>query len=194
MVPRTNGEVTPATEYEARLRGTAIHRLIEWLSQGERDGDPAGRLPGLARELGITDDDPRLGDWFEEARRVVTAPALASVFRPGPETAAHNEVSLLFEHAGRPVQRIVDRLLVSPHELTIVDYKTRRLSAGADIHALARAHAAQLGLYAIGARRLWPDGRPVRLLVVFTAGPVAVELPVDEALRAADVPAPSRGE
>ncbi len=181
------GAATP--DDEARLRGTAIHRMLERLT--EPNGMEADDwLPTLARELRIRPDDRRLRDWLAEARRVVEAPALARLFDPDGYTEARNEVPLLFTHGGRQVRAVIDRLIVSPDELVVVDYKTRRLSAGDVPTTLAMEHAGQLGRYALGLRRIWPDDRPIRLLVVFTVRAAAVEIPLDAALERAGERAP----
>ncbi|WP_018231935.1 UvrD-helicase domain-containing protein [Thioalkalivibrio thiocyanodenitrificans] len=152
---------------DARLRGVAIHRLLEWLTSGQKEPD-AALCRRLAAEQALDPDHPELADWLAEARAVVADPALAAVFAPQPGTRDYNEVPLQYTHAdGRTVYGIIDRLRVTEERVLLVDYKTHRVADYAAARRLAERYAAPMALYAEGVRRLWP-GRTVQGLLLFT--------------------------
>jgi ATP-dependent helicase/nuclease subunit A len=65
------------------------------------------------------------------------------------------------------VYGIVDRLLLFPDSVWVVDYKTHQGAAPENLNALAAPYRRQLGYYGEGAKRLWPDKR-VRTFLLFT--------------------------
>lgn len=149
---------------DARLRGVAIHRLLDWLSSGR----PAeGLLPRLAGELGLPAEAPELEDWLEEAQAVITAPELAGLFDPGRYERALNEVPLLYTGPEGRVHGVIDRLLLLRERALIVDYKTHRTAGAQERAALCERYRPQLELYAEGVRRLFP-GRRVEAALLFT--------------------------
>jgi ATP-dependent helicase/nuclease subunit A len=160
-------EATPA----ARRRGTILHRMLQGLSEGEASADILARVrrewPGAS---GIE-------ELIDEAQRVVAAAELRAFFDPQLFDAAHNELPLLYERDGLPVYGIVDRVVVRPTEIVVLDYKTHAGIEPHEIAALAAAYFAQLRAYAAGAARIWP-GRRVRALLVFTGCVGVVEVPL----------------
>lgn len=156
------GGVSPGSgDEDARLRGLLVHRLLELLSEGE---DAA--VARVAREQGLAADNPLLVACDAEARAVLAEPALAHLFAPG--TRAWNEVPVCYEHAGRVVHGVIDRLVDDGEVLWLVDYKSHRHARADNLAALAADYREQMGWYAEGVRRLWP-GRTVRPLLLFTA-------------------------
>lgn len=155
----------PAEEDEdARLRGVAIHRLLDWLSSGQGP-EPARRR--LAGELGLPAEAPELGAWLAEAQAVVTAPELAELFDPRRYLRALNEVPLLYTLPEGRVHGVIDRLLLTPDRALIIDYKTHRIGDPREQAALCERYRVQLELYAEGVRRLFPDRR-VEAALLFT--------------------------
>jgi ATP-dependent helicase/nuclease subunit A len=152
---------------DARLRGVAIHRLLEWLAAGAEDTDETlGRR--LAAELGLEPSHPDLTGWLAEARAVVRDPELAMVFAPVREIRDHCEVPLQYTDTdGRTVYGIIDRLRVGPERILLIDYKTHRVADEAAARRVAQGYAAPMALYAEGVRRLWP-GRTVERRLLFT--------------------------
>jgi ATP-dependent helicase/nuclease subunit A len=74
---------------------------------------------------------------------------------------------------GRLVEIVgqIDRLAETPHEVLIADFKTGPPKAASDC---PQSYVVQLALYAAAVRKLYP-GKTVRALLVWTAGPAAVE-------------------
>lgn len=168
----------PAAREQARLRGEAIHRMLQLLSEGVAGDDAMERVAQrVAAEQGLQTDPVTLKEWQEEATAVVRSPALTHLFRAETFERAWNEVPIQFRQNGRQIHGIIDRVVLREDAVWLIDYKTRPL-AGQAIAEAAEAHRAQLTLYARGAARLWP-GRRLRLGVVFTALPAWVELTLD---------------
>ncbi|HYW03762.1 MAG TPA: UvrD-helicase domain-containing protein [Gammaproteobacteria bacterium] len=158
----------------ARLRGIAVHRLLEWLTR-EPSPDPATLPEALAGELGIAPGAIPLEGWLAEARALVSRPALAHLFDRARFDAAWNEVPVSCREADRVVYGVVDRLVLRGDEVWLIDYKTGE-HPGADDDAWLAAYAPQLRLYAAAVSRLWPDRRTRAALLLTPAGRL-VELP-----------------
>jgi ATP-dependent helicase/nuclease subunit A len=152
---------------DARLRGIAIHRLLEWLASGHDGSDEVlGRR--LAAELRLDPAHPELADWLAEARSVLAAPALAAVFAPRADSCDYCEVPLQYTAPdGRTVYGIIDRLRVGPDRILLVDYKTHRVADEDHARRVAEVYREPMALYAEGVRRVWP-GREVESRLLFT--------------------------
>ena len=83
----------------------------------------------------------------------------------------------------------IDRLVVTPDAVLIVDFKTNR-PPPSDVEAVAPAYLAQMGAYRALLRALYP-GRSVRCALVWTDAARLMELPdsaMDAALELASQP------
>jgi len=150
---------------DALLRGTVIHRLLEWAT-----GDDGGRLPArVAVEFDLAPDDPDLQEWWREVRLLLGLEKFRPLFYPAADTAAWNEVPISYLDAeGQTVYGLIDRLLLSPGAATIIDYKTHRFATPENVASLAAQYDGQMQRYAAGVSRLWPAHR-VNTVLVFTA-------------------------
>ena len=165
---------------EALFVGALTHALLQYLPDRPAPERQAAGLRYLAARAGARLSPQRREALCARAVAVIEDPALAALFGPG--SRAETSIAADVEIGGR-LRRIVgqiDRLLVTPHEIVIADFKT---GAPRPLSQAPQAYLAQLGLYARAVAQLWP-GRPVRALLVWTAGPQAVEAP-QEALEAA---------
>ncbi|MFP3873794.1 MAG: UvrD-helicase domain-containing protein [Thiohalophilus sp.] len=150
------------TDEDGRTRGIVIHRCLEWLCQ-----EPALSRDTALRRLAGEADAAQLARWWDEAQAVFSAPQLDSVFRPAAGVDCRNELPLLYRQAGRTISGVIDRLLIEPGRLHLIDYKTHR-AALADPAAVAAGYEQQMRLYAEGLRQLWPD-HELRISLLFTA-------------------------
>jgi len=150
---------------DGRLRGIAIHRMLELLAGSAAEASIPGRV---AAELQHPPDDHEFMAWWQEARAIRHAPQFRELFDPACYRQAWNEVPLQYPHDGCTVYGLIDRLIVKDDEVIIVDYKTHRQAADGDLAALAAPYARQMAYYAEGVRRLWPQRRVCPLLL-FTA-------------------------
>jgi ATP-dependent helicase/nuclease subunit A len=158
----------------ALQRGTLVHRLLQSLPDlaGERRRDATRRY--LERNA---------ADWAEDERETLAGrvlaliddPRFAEVFAPGSR-AEVSIVGRLPRLAGPKalVSGQIDRLVVTPSEVLIVDFKTNH----APPRSLAEAPAAyprQLALYRAVLTRLYPE-RSIRAALLWTETPELMEI------------------
>ena len=119
-------------------RGRLIHGLLQ-------------RLPELRRLIGsggvawLTRHGAEEGEaqaLTREALAVLADARFAAVFGAGSRA----EAPIIGEAAGRPVRGIVDRLVVEPARVIVLDFKTDR-PAPADPAKTPRAYLTQMALY-----------------------------------------------
>ena len=169
------GGLVEAEDEDGLARGIAIHRALELLT-GPNPPDAETLAARIAAELALSARRHELDGWIAEAMDALDAPAFADVLRPADDLQARNELPILYQHNGRRVYGMIDRLLVGKERLILVDYKTHRIEPQ-QCEMLARHYAPQLKLYADGLRRLWPKHRiDARLLFTHAGRQVAVDL------------------
>jgi ATP-dependent helicase/nuclease subunit A len=146
-------------------RGLAVHRLLQLLP----DTAPADRLERVTRLY------PDLGAEAAAALLAAVAsvldhPGCARFFGPGSRA----EVPIVGRIGVRGVTGRIDRLLVEPGRVTIVDFKSGRLPAGGPDDVPA-AYLAQMAAYRAILRQIYPD-HLIDLVLVWTDGPAVVTL------------------
>ena len=159
----------------ALQRGTLVHRLLQSLPDLAPDRRRDAALNYLARNAADWSD----GDRDTLAKRVLALiedPRFAPVFAPGSRA----EVSIVgrLERPGRPpalVSGQIDRLVVTPAEVLIVDYKTNHAPPRSVAQA-PPAYTRQLALYRAVLAKLYPD-RPVRAALLWTETPEMMQIP-----------------
>ncbi len=148
------GEVEEGDEDAAKSRGSALHLLLEHLPQQDQASWPdlAARLvPENLRETLLA-----------EARAVLTAPALASLFGSGSLA----EVPVTADYDGLRLFGVIDRLVIAPDRVLAVDYKSNHrvpASAAAVPEGLLR----QMGAYAHMLAQIYPD-RAIEVAILWT--------------------------
>jgi ATP-dependent helicase/nuclease subunit A len=164
-----------SVELRARAlqRGTMVHRLLQSLPEVPMDRRRDAALKYLARNA---------DGWTEAEREALAKGVLAlladtrfaGVFAPGSRA----EVSIVgrLDRPGRPpalVSGQIDRLVVTPSEVLIVDYKTNH----APPRAVAEppAYVRQLALYRAVLKKLYPQ-LPVRAALLWTETPELMEI------------------
>jgi ATP-dependent helicase/nuclease subunit A len=156
----------------ARQRGTLVHRLLQSLPElaTERRRDAA--LGYLARNAGGWSEDER--EALAERVLALTGDArFAAVFAPGSRA----EVSIVgrLDQPGQPlVSGQIDRLVVTPDQVLIVDYKTNQAPPGLAAEA-PRAYVRQLALYRAVLQKIYPQ-RAVRTALLWTETPELMEI------------------
>ena len=156
----------------ALQRGTLVHRLLQSLPD-----------VGIARrsDAALAYLDRNATDWAEDERKALAArvlaliadPRFASVFSPGSRA----EVSIVgrLDRPERPlVSGQIDRLVVTPSEVLIVDYKTNHAPPERAAEA-PPAYVRQLALYRAVLQKLYPQ-RPVRAALLWTETPELMEI------------------
>jgi ATP-dependent helicase/nuclease subunit A len=159
----------------ALRRGSAVHRLLEALP----DHDPAERA-GIAKVL-LAQEFPDLPadtgtGIVAEAVAVLEAPFGAEVFGPGSMA----EVSLALGLPAvslRPMLGRIDRLVLTPGSVLVVDFKTDARPPDVPEN-VSEAYLAQLGAYRAAAAAIWPD-REAEAAILWSAAPVLMRIPAD---------------
>lgn len=175
----------PGAGGDAARRGTLLHKLLERLpavAPAER-AEQAGRW--LARHAADLAAPLREG-LAEAAVRVLADPRWAELFAPG----ALAEVPIAATVGGQVIAGTIDRLLIGPERVRLVDFKTTR-RVPADVGEVAPAILRQMGAYAAALAMTFP-GRRIEAALLFTEGPRLIELP--EALLAAHKPVFAPGD
>jgi ATP-dependent helicase/nuclease subunit A len=161
----------------ALRRGTLIHRLLQSLpdvAPERRESAARDYLQRNAKE-----------NWFTDAERdglaqqvlaLIETPAFAALFADGSRA----EVSIAGRVArrGKPpalVSGQIDRLVVTPHDVLIVDYKTNHAPPRTAAET-PQTYVRQLALYRNVLQRLYP-GRPVRCVLLWTETADLMEIP-----------------
>jgi ATP-dependent helicase/nuclease subunit A len=156
----------------ALTRGSAVHLLLERLA-----GRPASQRRALAGRL-LGQAFPELagevaGGVVAEALAVLDAPFAGEIF--GPDSLAEAGMALdLPGVAAKPMLGRIDRLVIGPARVLVVDFKT-----DARPPALARdtpeGYLAQLGCYRTALAALYPE-RAVEAAILWTVGPVLMPM------------------
>jgi ATP-dependent helicase/nuclease subunit A len=153
----------------AAQRGILIHQLLERLAPvvpGER---LSSALRWLQLSAGLTDPAAR-EEIAEQVCTVLSHPEFAPLFGPGSLGEAPLAATL---PDGRVIAGTVDRLLVEPERVSVIDFKTGRVPGSeSDIPA---SHRAQMAAYIDALKVIFP-GRAISAALLYTAGPQLFEL------------------
>jgi len=154
-------------------RGDLIHRLLERLPEIAPADRPDAARRLLAKENDL--DDAQRAEMIAAAFSVLDDALFAPVFGQGSRA----EVALTGSAPGLPagvsINGRIDRLVVTPERVLVVDYKTNRPAPDA-VEAVDPAYVLQAAIYAAVLRRLYPD-RPVEAALVWTDGPKLMPIP-----------------
>jgi ATP-dependent helicase/nuclease subunit A len=127
---------------------------------------PAERA-AVRRALGLT--ERAFAPMWEQAQRVLAAPALVRFFDPSQHLRALNEVPYVTESGEL---RRIDRLVEFADEVWVLDYKSGSPPSEA---ALGEAYREQLSEYRNAMKPVFP-GRRVNALLIFAEGQsIAIE-------------------
>ena len=154
-------------------RGEIIHRLLQLLP----DIEPASRRTAAGRLLAAERDltDEQREEMAAAAFGVLEDDRFARVFGPGSRA----EVSVAGGASKLPpelkISGRVDRLVVTPDRVLVVDYKTNRPSP-ARIEDADPAYLSQMAVYAAVLAEVFPD-RPIEAAIVWTDGPKLMAVP-----------------
>ena len=145
-------------------RGRLIHALLQTLPELPADARPKAAAAFLARPVHGLDAASREAI-ATETLAVLDHPGFAELFGP----ASRAEVPLVGTLGGRTISAQVDRLVVTPDAVLVVDFKTNR-PPPADPSAVPAVYLQQMAAYRAALRRIYPD-RPVRCALLWTDGP-----------------------
>jgi ATP-dependent helicase/nuclease subunit A len=154
-------ELGPALE-----RGRVIHRLLELLAPLDQSLW-SNRARAFAKSL-IDDRDIAVAA-ADEALRVRADPSFRHLFGPGSQGEVSLRGSIAWQ--GKTVDLVarVDRIVVEPARVLIIEFKTDRTVPKSDA-GVSSGYVTQLALYARAAAALFPD-RDVECAILWTAEP-----------------------
>jgi ATP-dependent helicase/nuclease subunit A len=156
-------------------RGRLIHRLLQTLPDLPEDERPDAAkryLSSRASELAGAER----AEIAAETLRVMADPQFSSLFGPGSRA----EAPIVGELGdGRVISGQIDRLLVTPSEVLIVDYKTNR-PAPLSASETAQPYLRQMAAYRAALGKIYP-GKTIRCALLWTESPRLMALP-DELL------------
>lgn len=156
----------------AARRGVLIHGLLERLPAvlpNERESRAAAWLARQAPELPEEDR----AEMLARALAVLDSPEFGPLF--GPD--AIPEVPLAATVAGQVIAGTADRLLITEHRITVLDFKTARRPPGS-LEDMPEATLRQMAAYVAALETIYP-AREVRAAVLYTQTPQLIALPPD---------------
>ncbi|MFX0545474.1 double-strand break repair helicase AddA [Roseovarius sp. S1116L3] len=154
-------------EDAAKLRGTQIHALLEFLPN-----QPEAEWPGIAAR--ILPAAPNVQDLLDETARCITSADLSQLWAP----AALPEVGITAELSGLGrLQGVIDRLILTEGAALIVDFKTNA-TVPETPEACPDGLLRQMGAYAAMAALLYPDRR-IDTAILWTRTATLMSLPHD---------------
>ena len=160
-------------------RGDLIHKLLQILPDLPADRRASAAERYLAAQSDL--DEAGRAAIAAETMAVLTHPDFAPIFGPGSRAevalSGRLDSDRAGRFAGRAVHGQVDRLVVTDHEVLIVDYKTNR-PPPENYQDVARIYRIQMAVYRALLQSLHPD-RPVRCALLWTDTPRFMELPSD---------------
>lgn len=175
--PREALEAARQPESWPLVRGRLVHRMLELLPEIPQES----RQAAAERFL-----DASLPEKFADLRERVLQDVFGTLSHPeyaglfGPQGRAEVPVQgVLQDSEGKPVEifGLIDRLLVTDKEVIVLDYKTNAVVPHS-VQEVSETYVAQLSVYRKLLLELYPDHK-IRALLLYTAGPKLVEIPVD---------------
>jgi len=158
----------------AMQRGTLVHRLLQSLPDVAAEGRRDAARRYLVRNADHWSDGDRRA-LVEQMLALIADPRFAPVFASG--SLAEVSIAGRLERPGRPpalVSGQIDRLVVTPGEVLIVDYKTNHAPPAAEAEAPS-AYVRQLALYRAVLGKIYPQ-LPVRAALLWTETAELVEI------------------
>lgn len=162
----------PGTRADAARRGVLLHRLLERLPELPLTEREAAGQRWLARNA---------GDFATNEREAMLASVLAVLAMPewgrvlGGDALA--EVPIAATVGGQVIAGTIDRLLVTPEALTLIDFKTTRRPPEA-VAGMPVGTIRQLAAYAAALEVIYPD-RAVHAGVLYTHATQLMPIPAD---------------
>jgi ATP-dependent helicase/nuclease subunit A len=168
-----------ATEGElgerALAAGTVLHRLLELLPEIP-DCDREATAQRICDGMIETALAGGAGPLIETAVALIREPSLADIFTPDAicEVAFSAHLPALGD---APVFGTIDRLVVGPDDVLVIDYKSNR-SVPNSPERIPDRILRQLGAYAAAMAQIYPD-RTIRTAILWTEGRGLMEVPPD---------------
>ncbi|MBI1205889.1 MAG: double-strand break repair helicase AddA [Azospirillum sp.] len=150
-------------------RGLLIHRLLQTLPELAPDRRSTACRRFLAEPVHGLDDGEQ-AEIAAETLGVLDHPEFRPLFGPGSRA----EVPIVGLVAGRVLSGQIDRLMVEPTTVWVIDFKTNR-PPPRDPALVPALYLRQMAIYRAALREIYP-GREVRCVLLWTDGPFLMEL------------------
>lgn len=154
-------------------RGRTIHALLQYLPELPEAQREAAADTYLAQDSEVTAAER--AEMKSAAFGVLNDPALGELFQPGGRAEAAILGTAPDLPGGMVINGRVDRLVVTPDRVLVVDFKTDQ-PAPDDPADVAETYIAQMAAYWAVLRRAYP-GREVVAALCWTDGPRLMQLP-----------------
>lgn len=154
---------------ERLRRGSLIHLLFEILPDLPSATRHAAAESFLNRQPDLNADQRR--EMLKATMGVLEDNRFAAVFGPG----GRPEAPVIGRLGADTINGRIDRLVITDTDILIVDYKTDR-PAPATVEGVGEAYVTQMAAYRAVLSQRWPN-RPIRCLLVWTDGPLLMEIP-----------------
>lgn len=156
-------------DYEALGIGETLHRILELISKGWLQPDPATIDQGIDRELRIRGFlHPRRPQLKQEIKNHINQlinSSLWEIIQPQPNSFA--ELPIMFNDGATFLTGRIDRVIVTPEEVRGYDYKTFPVNKTEIKELIAEYYESQLKYYAAALQELFP-GKKVKIFIIFT--------------------------
>ena len=160
----------PGSGALAARRGSLIHKLLERLPEIEFAMREDAGHGWLARNAADFIEAER-AEMLASALGVIVDPHWADLFLPGSLA----EVPIAATVGERVVAGTIDRLLVEPERVRVVDFKTARRPP-ASLEQVPRAIVRQMAAYVAALEGAYPDRR-IEAAVLYTTAPLLIAIP-----------------
>jgi ATP-dependent helicase/nuclease subunit A len=154
-------------------RGDLIHRLLQLLPDIPARERAAGAAALMARESDLT--DPQRAEMASAALSVLEDERFAGVFGEGSRAEVAIAGTGQALPPGLKISGRIDRLVVLPDRVLVVDFKTNRPSPDR-IEAADPAYLRQMAFYAAVLADIF-EGRRIEAAIVWTDGPKLMAVP-----------------
>jgi ATP-dependent helicase/nuclease subunit A len=154
-------------------RGELIHKLLEVLPDLAPDARADGARRLLEKERDLTSE--QRVEMATAALGVLEDARFAEVFGPGSTAEAAIAGGAPDLPSDLRISGRMDRMVVTPDRVLVVDFKTNRPAPDA-IEAADRSYVVQMAVYVAVLRALYP-GRRVEAALVWTDGPKLMPVP-----------------
>ena len=155
---------------QAAARGVLLHKLLERLPELPAADRKAAAEAWLARN-GAAFTAPERAELVRSALAVLAEPAWADLFAPG----ALAEVPIAATVGGQVVVGTIDRMVVMPDRIRLVDFKTARRPPE-NLDAVPVSILRQMAAYAAALVAAYP-GRRIEAALLYTQIPRLIALP-----------------
>ena len=141
-------------------RGTLIHRLLQFLPQNK--GDKSKAVDLFLQKYAADFSEKSRHQIKDEVIKMLDKPEFSDIFGP----CSRAEVPVMGESDGKIISAQIDRLVVLPDKIIIVDFKTNR-PAYRTIEQTPPVYINQLKTYADLAAKIYPN-KPIETYILWT--------------------------